>query len=124
MFGLYGTDKSQLKDTMNGIEKILLDQSPIGGSPRYERDQYFVSKPAYQGNPWSVTTLWLAQYYIQCKQPEKAIPLVKWALDRALPSGVMSEQVNPTDGTPVSVTPLVWSHAELINTVLDLSKIG
>jgi GH15 family glucan-1,4-alpha-glucosidase len=39
----------------------------------------------------------------------------------ALPSGVLSEQINPSTGAPLSVTPLVWSHAELINTLLDLS---
>jgi len=33
----------------------------------------------------------------------------------------LPEQVNPEDGKPISVTPLVWSHAEYINTVLDLS---
>jgi GH15 family glucan-1,4-alpha-glucosidase len=33
---------------------------------------------------------------------------------------VLSEQINPANGTPVGVTPLVWSHAELINTLLDL----
>ena len=42
-------------------------------------------------------------------------------MDHALSSGVFSEQLNPNDGKPVSVAPLVWSHAEFINTVLDLS---
>ena len=51
----------------------------------------------------------------------KARHYIDWVIGHALPSGVLSEQVNPNDGAPVSVTPLVWSHAELINTILDIS---
>jgi len=47
---------------------------------------------------------------------------VKWSLDRALPSGALSEQFDPETGDAISVTPLVWSHAEFINTVLDLAS--
>jgi GH15 family glucan-1,4-alpha-glucosidase len=72
------------------------------------------------GNPWFVTTLWIAQYYLQTDQEEDARKLVAWTLGRALPSGALGEQINPTTGEPLSVLPLVWSHAELINTLLDL----
>jgi GH15 family glucan-1,4-alpha-glucosidase len=123
MFGLHDTDKSDLLATAKAIEDILLDQSPSGGAPRYENDQYFASDPPHLGNPWFVTTLWMAQYYVSIQQPVKARKIVAWALKNALPSGVFSEQLNPTDSTPLSVAPLVWSHAELINTVLDLSKV-
>jgi GH15 family glucan-1,4-alpha-glucosidase len=34
----------------------------------------------------------------------------------------MSEQINPTTGEPASVMPLIWSHAEFINTVLDITN--
>jgi GH15 family glucan-1,4-alpha-glucosidase len=64
--------------------------------------------------------LWVAQYYLQLNRTDDAEKLVDWTLGHALPSGVLSEQVNPTDGSPLSVTPLVWSHAETINTLLDL----
>ena len=37
-------------------------------------------------------------------------------------SGALSEQYDPETGESLSVVPLVWSHAELINTVLDLNK--
>ncbi len=35
------------------------------------------------------------------------------ATAHALPSGVMAEQVDPTTGAPLSVSPLTWSHATL-----------
>jgi GH15 family glucan-1,4-alpha-glucosidase len=44
-------------------------------------------------------------------------------MDRALQSGSMSEQFDPDNGFGVSVTPLVWSHAEFVNTVLDLADV-
>lgn len=121
-YGLY-TDPVQLHESFKRIEEILLDASPSGGSPRYENDAYFRKDSTYLGNPWVVTTLWLAQYYIKTHQADKARHYIEWALKCALPSGVMSEQVDPVDATTLSVTPLVWSHAEFINTILDLSRI-
>lgn len=122
MFGLYrSTDV--LQQTVTAIENILLDQSPAGGSPRYEHDHYFEADTAYQGNPWFVTTLWIAQYYARTKQPAKAKQYIKWTLERSLPSGILSEQVHPISSQPISVAPLVWSHAELINTILDISRL-
>lgn len=122
MFALH-KNVEPLHKTMERIERELLDTSPAGGSPRYENDHYFEIQPEYKGNPWFVTTLWLAQYFVRTRQTERAVHYVEWALSKALPSGVMAEQVHPTDGTSLSVAPLVWSHAELINTVLDISKI-
>lgn len=112
----------RLVSTANQIEKRLLNAAPIGGVLRYEGDNYFLNKKQYKGNPWIVCTLWLAQYYASVGSIDKAQPLLKWALDRELPSGVLSEQFDPETGAPLSVTPLVWSHAEIVNTILDLSK--
>lgn len=123
MYGLHETDKSDLRATAEAVENILLDKSPSGGTPRYEDDNYFASTPKFQGNPWFVTTLWIAQYYISVQESDKARKIVAWTLKNALPSGVLSEQINPSDSSPTSVAPLVWSHAELVNTVLDLSKV-
>ena len=123
MFGLH-TNTDQLKQTVNKVEEILLDKTPAGGSPRYENDHYFESNPAFLGNPWFVTTLWVAQYYTRIGDIEKARHYIEWTTQNMTSSGVLPEQINPTDGTPVSVTPLVWSHAELANTILDVLKLG
>ncbi len=120
-FGLYQPHDEFISKTVNNVEELLLDKSPALGSPRYEHDNYFASKPAYMGNPWFVTTLWMAQYYAAGHRKEDATRLLEWALNLRLPSGVLSEQIEPTTAAPVSVTPLVWSHAELINTILDLT---
>ena len=110
----------RIRSTYEAIESILLDKSPSGGSPRYEYDNYFGVEPAHMGNPWFVTTLWIAQYYLQVHRMADAERLLAWTLKNRLHSGVLSEQINPNDNTPLSVLPLVWSHAELINLLLDM----
>jgi GH15 family glucan-1,4-alpha-glucosidase len=99
----------------------LLDAFPAGGAPRYENDGYFRVSEDFPGNPWIISSLWIAQYYIRCNRYDEAADILSWVQSHALPSGVLPEQIHPVDGSPVSVTPLVWSHAEYINTVLDLA---
>lgn len=123
MYGYYG-DTDQLKATVSTIEKELLDISPSGGTVRYENDNYFGSNPFYKGNPWIIATLWMAQYYIRTGDTARGRQYIDWTLDRATPSGILSEQINPANGQQISVSPLVWSHAELVNTILDVLKLG
>lgn len=115
-------DDERLRSTAKHVEERLHNSSPSGGVLRYEYDNYFLTKREFKGNPWTVSTLWLAQYYSTAKQPDKAQQLLDWALAHELPSGALSEQFDPENGTPLGVTPLVWSHAEMVNTILDLNK--
>ena len=115
-------DDERLTSTAKHVEERILNQSPSGGVLRYENDNYFLTKREYKGNPWIVSTLWLAQYYASVGEYDKAQPLLQWSLDRELPSGILGEQFDPATAAPVGVTPLVWSHAEMINTILDLAK--
>lgn len=112
----------RVQKTVAKVESDIFKKGPIGGVIRYYGDDYFLSKPQYGGNPWIVGTLWLAQYYIAAGREDEARELVNWALDRQLPSGVISEQFDPEDGSPLGVAPLVWSHAELVNTLLDMCQ--
>lgn len=122
MFAGLPLNDQRLVSTVEQIEKRIANISPSGGVIRHENDNYFLAKHKYQGNPWAVSTLWLAQYYATVKRLDEAKTLMQWALDRQLPSGVLSEQYDPEGNFPIGVTPLVWSHAEMVNTLLDLSK--
>ena len=122
MFATKAFGSKAIRSTFKVIEDAILEKSPSGGAARYEHDTYFAADPPYLGNPWFVTTLWLSQYYLQVARTPDAERLIDWTLKHSLPSGVLSEQVNPTDASPVGVAPLVWSHAELINTLLDLQN--
>ena len=110
---------------MKSIEETLWVQTDIGGVARYERDSYqrVSNDESIPGNPWIISTMWLAQYYTaiakSAKDLEHVVRHLKWAVSRALPSGVLAEQINPYTGEPVSVSPLTWSHATVVQTVID-----
>lgn len=117
-----GVDKQStyVKNTATAVEQILVNKQ-IGGVIRYENDRYITFADNQSPNPWIVCAMWLARYYIETAQPEKALGLIDWSLKHAYPSGVMSEQIDSRNDQPLGVAPLVWSHAEFINTVLDLA---
>jgi GH15 family glucan-1,4-alpha-glucosidase len=123
MYAQLPLDDPRLQGTFEAVKRELWNTSPIGGVIRYPHDGYFLEKQQYKGNPWIVCTLWLAQYFNAAGQVSSAKDLLNWALDRKLPSGSLSEQFDPDSGFAISVTPLVWSHAEFVNTTLDIAKI-
>ncbi len=108
----------KIKQSAETIEKRLFNSSPAGGVVRYEHDNYFLAHPEYIGNPWIICSFWLAQYYLKNDQRDKAEELIEWCLSTATPSGILSEQVDPLNRQQVGVSPLVWSHAEVINSLL------
>ncbi|MFP3307316.1 MAG: glycoside hydrolase family 15 protein [Thermocladium sp.] len=106
-------------NTVKAIEEKLWVKD-VGGLARYVGDQYqrAVNGP---GNPWIITTLWLAQWNIMIGNLDKAAQLIKWATSKATKAGLLPEQVDGA-GKPISVAPLTWSHAELVRTILMLGK--
>jgi glucoamylase len=119
MYAGLALDDARLTSTAAQVEKRILNVTPAGGVLRYENDNYFLTKREYLGNPWIVTSLWLAQYYMGNGNAAAAQPLLDWALARQTTSGALGEQFDPADASPLGVSPLVWSHAEMINTILD-----
>lgn len=115
-FGAYPPEDPKVQSTMQQIHAKLWHTSG-GGLSRYENDSFFRGNSQEMGNPWFVTTLWLAEYYIALGQLEKALPILEWVADHALPSGVLAEQVDPHTHEPLSVSPLTWSHATYITVV-------
>jgi glucoamylase len=111
--------------TALAVEQRLWVKAGSGGLARYEGDDYqrAVNRDGVPGNPWMVCTLWLAQYRIAAARSiqslELALPLLIWATEKALPSGVLPEQVHPETGEFLSVSPLTWSHGTLVAAVLD-----
>ena len=122
MFADLKLDDPRLLSTVAHMEKYLVGTTPSGGVLRHANDGYFLTKHQYEGNPWIVSTLWMAQYYEAAGQHDKANALLDWSIAHELPSGALSEQFDPESGAPLGVTPLVWSHAEMVNTILDLHK--
>jgi GH15 family glucan-1,4-alpha-glucosidase len=123
-FGMYAPDGPKITATMQAIRDRLWVKTDVGGVARYANDTYHqVSQDIANvpGNPWFITTLWLADWYaVIAQEPEDlkpALKLLEWVASHALPSGVLAEQVNPYTNAPLSVSPLTWSHAAYIATV-------
>jgi GH15 family glucan-1,4-alpha-glucosidase len=125
IFGGYDPLDERMVRTVQAVEERLWVKAGSGGLARYEGDSYqrAINREGVPGNPWVVCTLWLAQYRIAAATNrdslEQALPLLMWAAEHALPSGVLPEQVHPESGDFISVSPLTWSHATLVAAVLD-----
>ncbi len=121
-FGVLDIEDEDLAKSFSVTESALTVPGNVGGIVRYEQDYYYKVDPEGIGNPWFITTLWLAQYNIaKAKNKEelkKPYQRLLWVVDHALSSGVLSEQMNPFTGEHVSAGPLTWSHSEFVNTVL------
>ncbi len=110
---------------MQAIHDKLWVKTNVGGVARYTNDHYHqVSQDIANvpGNPWFICTLWLAEWLLQvATRPDDlkpALELLEWVAGHALPSGILAEQVDPYTDQPVSVSPLTWSHAAYVSTVL------
>ncbi len=131
-FGVLDPRDEKVVNTMNAVKERLWVKTEVGGIARYEGDGYHKVTDQTQdvpGNPWILCTLWLAQWYIAKartpKELQEAIPILEWVASRALPSGVLAEQVHPLTNQPLSVSPLTWSHATFVATILEyMSKLG
>lgn len=123
-FGVLSPEDPRLIAMMKKIRERLWVKTDIGGLARYEDDYYHQveheDKERVPGNPWFICTLWLADWEIaRAKSREdldEALRILEWVAERALPSGLLAEQVHPYTGEPLSVSPLTWSHASFVAT--------
>jgi GH15 family glucan-1,4-alpha-glucosidase len=102
-FGMYCTDDPKIISSMQTI-----------------RERLWVNSEGF------IPTLWVAEWLAVTAESEEGLAasgeLLEWAVQRALPSGIMAEQLHPFNGEPLSVSPLTWSHAAYVNSVLAYLK--
>lgn len=119
-FGVLPPDDPRLVSAFEKTVATLSQNRPFGGLPRYEHDRYYAN--GSEPNSWVITTLWYAEYLIARAHTEADMTQVReifaWVVRNALPSGVLSEQVDCMTGELLSAAPLTWSHASFINAVL------
>jgi GH15 family glucan-1,4-alpha-glucosidase len=127
LFGLWyydilDADDQQLIDTIAAVEQRLHLTHGIGGFIRYENDPYYRSPQQSFPNPWIITTLWEMQrrmkFTTTMADLEKIRPEFQWVSDRMGNASVLAEQYDPDTNEAKSATPLAWSHAVYIETVL------
>ncbi|MUT64553.1 glycoside hydrolase family 15 protein [Paenibacillus sp. NEAU-GSW1] len=106
-FGVVAPEHEYMRKTAATIERELTVPG-VGGIKRYEDDRYI------GGNPWILTSLWLAHYKLQTGQIEGATQIIDWVLEHRTTTGLLPEQVDKVTGETAWVVPLTWSHAMYI----------
>ena len=66
------------------------------------------------GNPWVIATLWMALYYIEIDNKEKALECFNFVVKTACEHGFLAEQIDNITMKPKWVIGLSWSHAMFI----------
>lgn len=124
-FGAIAPDDPLMENTMQRLRQELWVETEVGGMARYTNDYYHQvtdNIDEVPGNPWILTTLWLADWYVNraasLEDLRPARELILWAADRAVGAGALPEQLHPYTGEPLSVVPLTWSHSTFVKTVL------
>ncbi|HEY5584192.1 MAG TPA: glycoside hydrolase family 15 protein [Ruminiclostridium sp.] len=116
-FDVFDANDPMIKDTVSLIEQVLTS-SGVGGIKRYENDTYI------GGNPWILTTLWVALYHAKIGNYSKAKEYLYWATNGKTKLGLLPEQLNRDTGKPDWVIPLTWSHAMYIHVLSELVNAG
>lgn len=103
------------KKIENTVERMNLTlRTYTGGYLRYEGDNYI------NGNPWIISNLWLANYYLDKGEKKKAQKCFDFAVNTSTKHGFLPEQVNNQTLSPAWVIGLGWSHAMFIITMKRL----
>lgn len=119
MFGLFPVGSDEMNTAIKTLSETFGLNEGIVGLPRYENDPYCRADSSVTGNWWIISSLWMAQYHLETDSTDKAFQVLDWVHSHATSTGILPEQINPHDDTSLSVSPLTWSHAEYIATLLD-----
>lgn len=102
-FEIFECDDQIVKNTVEEIEKKLKTKN--GGYLRYSSDIYI------GGNPWIISSLWLAMYYYKAGNIKRAEELYNWVTNHSDEKGFLPEQIDDATGKTAWITGLSWSHA-------------
>lgn len=114
-FNIFASDDRVIKNTVDKINMTLKTYS--NGYLRFEGDSYMEGK-----NPWVITTLWMALYYMESENVNEAEKCFKYVVETACKHGFLSEQVSNEDSNFKWVIGLGWSHAMFIIVLNELIK--
>ena len=120
-FGVLDPRDPKVEATLKAVRDHLTVRTKVGGIARYEGDTWHrvaADSQSVPGNPWFVCTLWMIRCDIArartLEELNASLEEMKWVARWCLPSGVLAEQLHPETGEPLGVSPLSWSHAEVM----------
>ena len=106
-FRMFSPENIKVQNTIKKLNETI--RTYTGGYVRYENDSYMGGK-----NPWPIATLWMAWYYLEIGDNEKALECFNFVVNSATKHGFLGEQVNNEKIEPCWVIGLTWSHAMFI----------
>lgn len=107
------------KKILNTVERINMTlRTYTGGYKRFETDTY------REGKPWIIATLWIAEYYLEIGEKQKAKECFDFVIKTSTEHGFLAEQVNNSTMQPDWVIGLGWSHAMFIETLKKMIEKG
>ena len=107
-FNLFNANEKKMENTVQKMEMTL--RTYTGGYLRFEEDNY-------GGNPWVISNLWLANYYLNKGEKKKAEECLGFVVKSATEHGFLPEQVDNKTMKPAWVIGLGWSHAMFVTTL-------
>lgn len=107
------------KKILNTVERINMTlRTYTGGYKRFETDTY------REGKPWIIATLWIAEYYLEIGEKQKAKECFDFVIKTSTKHGFLAEQINNSTMQPDWVIGLGWSHAMFIETLKKMIEKG
>ena len=106
-FKMYGVKEKKVANTIEKINMRL--RTYTGGYLRFEGDHYREGK-----SPWSISTLWMAMYYKEIGNKQKAQECIDFIVNSANEHGLIGEQIDNATMQPNWVIGLAWAHAMFI----------
>ncbi len=116
-FRMFSPNDKKIKNTIERINMTL--RTYTGGYIRYEGDGYMGGY-----NPWPIATLWMAWYYLEAGDDQKALENFAFVTNSASGHGYLGEQVNNDAMKPSWVIGLTWSHAMYLLTLEKILEKG
>ena len=111
--------KAKEKKVLNTVERINMTlRTYTGGYQRFEGDHYI------GGNPWVISNLWMANYYLETGENKKARECFDFVLKTAGMHGYLAEQIDNNLMAPAWIIGLGWSHAMFIITLQKMIEKG
>lgn len=114
-FEIFDIKEEIIKNTIEKINMTL--RTYKDGYLRFEGDSYMNGD-----KPWTITTLWMAMYYLKNGDKNQAEKCFKYVVNTASKHGFLSEQVSNDDPDFQWVIGLGWAHAMFIIVLDELLK--
>ena len=117
LFNIFTPEDKKVTRTVETMDMVL--RTYTGGYIRFENDTYMGGY-----NPWSIANMWLACYYFELGEYEKAIENFNFVVNTASDLGFIPEQIDNETLKPKWVIGLTWAHGMFIGLVDKMMKRG